>query len=101
MAHETIRNSDGISCPGCSLTRACIHLPRDEFAAARELHPMIVLWILLLLYLFIFRYLLGRQIPLTFPLALLSSYLNDNAESFASIHSVFKFACLPDSGKFS
>lgn len=63
----------GFSCPGCGLTRAGIHLLKGEFSAALELHPMIFLWVLLLLYFFIFRYILGRRIRLALPLVLLSS----------------------------
>lgn len=63
----------GFPCPGCGLTRAGFLLLRGEFSAALELHPMIFLWILLLLYLIVFRYILGRQIPFVLPLTIASS----------------------------
>ncbi len=51
----------GIPCPGCGMTRAVILMLTGHFTESLEMHPMALLWILLGLYFFICRYLLGRK----------------------------------------
>lgn len=52
----------GIPCAGCGLTRACICLLTFQFNRAMRLNPAAPLWIALILYFLIVRYILGRKV---------------------------------------
>lgn len=53
----------GFPCPGCGLTRSGIWVLSGHFAEAWNLNPTIYLWLPLILYGILFRYLLGRKPP--------------------------------------
>lgn len=61
----------GFPCPACGLTRAAILILTGQFTAAFQQNPTIYLWIPFLLYLFLFRYLLGKKPPFLLPLTIL------------------------------
>lgn len=50
----------GLPCPGCGLTRAFLYVITGEFARAWYMNPSIYLWIVLLIYIGINRYILGK-----------------------------------------
>lgn len=53
----------GFPCPGCGLTRSGIWVVTGHFTEAWALNPTIYLWIPLIIYGMVFRYLLGRKPP--------------------------------------
>ena len=53
----------GFPCPGCGLTRSGLWVLTGHFAPAWELNPTIYLWIPLILYGLLFRYVLDRRPP--------------------------------------
>lgn len=53
----------GIPCPGCGLTRSGLWVLTGHLAEAWNLNPTIYLWLPLILYGILFRYLLGRKPP--------------------------------------
>ena len=61
----------GSACPACGLTRAALFLLSGQFIYATQLNATIYLWLPYLLYLFIFRYLLGKRPPLAMPLSII------------------------------
>lgn len=52
----------GFPCPACGLTRAGIALLTLDFAGAAEVNVSIFLWAALILYLCIYRYVLGKKV---------------------------------------
>ena len=61
----------GLPCPGCGLTRAGILVLTGQFHAATQANATIYLWMPFLIYLFVFRYLLSRKVPLATALTIL------------------------------
>lgn len=57
----------GRPCPACGLTRAAFCVLSLRFAKAWEMNASIYLWMPFLLYLCVFRYILGRKPPLALP----------------------------------
>ncbi|MBQ7372253.1 MAG: DUF2752 domain-containing protein [Blautia sp.] len=52
----------GYSCPACGLTRAGISLLHGNFRLAITYNAMIFIWIPYLLWILVFRYLLGKPV---------------------------------------
>lgn len=61
----------GMSCPACGLTRAAFLLFSGQFSSAMHMNPAICLWLPFLLYLCIFRYILGKKPPFSLPLCIM------------------------------
>ncbi|MGN0131700.1 MAG: DUF2752 domain-containing protein [Lachnospiraceae bacterium] len=61
----------GTACPACGLTRSALLLLSGHFIAAARLNAAIYLWLPYLLYLLLFRYLLGRRPPLAMPFCII------------------------------
>jgi hypothetical protein len=57
----------GRSCPACGLTRAGIFLLTAQFAKAWQMNPSIYLWAPYLIYLCLWRYVLGKRAALAMP----------------------------------
>lgn len=53
----------GLPCPGCGLTRSGFALLSGDFISAWNTNPTIYLWVPLILYGILFRYLLGKKPP--------------------------------------
>lgn len=60
----------GLPCPACGLTRAGLCLLRGDFVSAWETHPCIFLWVVLILYLVVYRYFLQKKPFLALPLTI-------------------------------
>lgn len=52
----------GIPCAGCGLTRACICILRLQFERSMNLNPAAPLWMALIIYFILFRYVLGKKV---------------------------------------
>lgn len=61
----------GLSCPACGLTRAAVFLFMGRFSDATQMNAAIYLWLPLIVWLCLFRYVLGKKPPLALPLTIL------------------------------
>lgn len=57
-------------CPGCGMTRACTALFNCQFSQAIHYHAMIFLWLPLIIYFVIFRYVFQKEPPLFLPICI-------------------------------
>ncbi len=62
-AYCPLRLLTGFPCPACGLTRAGAAVLLLHFADAWAYHPMIFVILPVLLYVILFRYVLGRKVP--------------------------------------
>lgn len=53
----------GLPCPGCGITRALVLLCTGHPVLAFRMNPSVYVWIGLIGYLFIFRYVLEKKVP--------------------------------------
>jgi len=52
----------GFPCAGCGLTRAVLSLCTGDFASAMRINLSVVIWVPFLLYIFIRRYIQGKEL---------------------------------------
>lgn len=53
----------GFPCPGCGMTRGAIYMFSGQFARAFEINPAIYLWVGMIAYFLVCRYILHRRPP--------------------------------------
>ncbi len=52
----------GFPCPGCGMTRGALYIFTGQFQRAFEINPAVYLWVAMILYFLVLRYVLHRKV---------------------------------------
>ena len=52
----------GFPCPGCGMTRGAFYILTGQFQRAFEMNPAVYLWVAMILYFLVFRYVLHKKV---------------------------------------